>query len=180
MDSLLTSFFRAGFHNNNFNDRQGGFHERDSGANQRGRGGRNWRDEDNGDRRNFSRGGGNFERKGSRWMGNQRDDDWDNEDQRPQSESNDQPQDTSARHDETFDNGGADNGGGEDFPQSEKHEDAPPGTDEQQQSFDDRPEETSHRPEPTFDDHQESQADNGGNEPAGNTTPLCDEAESKE
>lgn len=109
-------------------------------------------------------------------MNNQRDD-WDDEDQHSQHEPNDKPQDQSARHDESFDNGGADNGG--DF-QQEKHEDAPPGTDEQQQSFDDRPEETSHRPEQTFDDHNDSQADNGGNETAGNTTPLCDEAESKE
>lgn len=112
-------------------------------------------------------------------MGNQRSDDWDEENPQSQNEPNDQPRDQSGRNEETFDNGGADNGGGDDFHQPE-HESGPPGTDEQQQSFDDRPEETSQRPEPTFEQHQDSQADQGGNEPAGNTTPLCDEAESKE
>lgn len=115
-------------------------------------------------------------------MGNQRNDDWDEENPQSQNEPNDQPRDQSGRSEDTFDNGGADNGGGDDFTQPEKHEGGPPGTEEQQQSFDDRPEETSQRQEPTFDDHQEPQTDHGGNtnEPAGNTTPLCDEAESKE
>lgn len=165
-----------GFHNNNFNDRGGNFHDRDRDSGPRGRGGRNWRDEDN-DRRSFSnnRNSGSFERKGSRWMDNQKnDDEWNGDEQQKapqaqQSSSEQQEQSSS------FDNGNGSGNG--DF------QDAPPGT-EDNQRFD----EPTNEPAPfessaeAFDSHSQgdASAEPASADNAGNTTPLCDEAEAKD
>jgi hypothetical protein len=146
-----------GFHNN-FNDR-GGFNDRDSG---RGRGGRSWRDEDN-DRRSFNRGPGNFERKSSRWMDQKNDEEWEADDQQQQP-----PQSQNSEQSSSF----TDNGDGD-----HQHE-APPDTDDNQE----RQEVNEAEPNETFDNHSQGEAEPcpSAEIEAGNTTPLCDEAESKE
>lgn len=178
----------SGFHNNNFNDRQGGFNDRDSGPNQRGRGRNNWRDEER-EGRNFpQRGGSNFgDRKSSRWMGNQRSDDWDDEDQPKQPSQQDSNDQSSRNEEENFNdndngNGGTD-GDNDDYQQPEKHEDAPPGTEDP--SFDDGPSnEPSNEPQQESFNQNEPNVDQScgddDDDNAGNTTPLCDETESKE
>lgn len=198
----------TGFHNNNFNDRQGGFHDRDGGQNQRG-GQRNWRDnEDAGERRNFQpRGAGNFERKGSRWTGSQRDEDWDDQDQdqqqqqqqdqeENQQEDRSSQQEESSRKEETLNDNGGENFEQE-YQQQEKHEELPPGTEDQ---FSNEPLNDQSQPEECFPSHNINNsnnveepltsADGGGcggdtsgggcDENLGNTTPLCDEEETKE
>lgn len=175
-----------GFHNNSssssYNDRQG-FNDRDSG---RGRGSsRNWR-EDEGERRNFQP-RGNFERKSSRWMDNQKtDDDWEGDDQQQQQapeksqQDSSEVQEQSSRNDESFDN----NGNGEnENDRDEVQQEMPPGTEENQQKSFEEPEATPFESnEPSFDNHHQGDSvDAGGNEDnPGNTTPLCDEAESKD
>lgn len=185
--SKLVFSSQAGF--NNFNDRQGGgFNDTDSYP-RSGRGqSRNWR-EDDGDRRNFQqRGSGSFERKGSRWMANQ-DDEYDDDSQQQDSSGR---QDQSSRDEESFnDNGAADDDN--DYQQQDQQpqhqqqlEDSPPGMEAQQQSeqqFQDEPANNFPANE-SLDNHDRDDSkieESGGVEIApGNTTPLCDEAESKE
>lgn len=201
---LQPSSSHTGFHgNSNFNERQSGFHDRETGPNQRGgrgSGSRNWRDDDsNSDRRNFQpKGAGNFERKSSRWMDNQRSDDWDEDEQQQDQHQQDQQQqprenspdqrEQNSRNDDAIDDNG---GGGENepsFQQSPKlHEEAPPGTEDR--SFNDEPanDSTSNQPDESYVNHNQNdltadQSGGGGSDDnaAGNTTPLCDEDETKE
>lgn len=191
---VLFCFLPAGFHNNNnnnFNDRQGGFHDRDSGPTPRGRGdSRNWRDDDepDRDRRNFGgRGnGGNPDRKSSRWMDNQQNDEWNNEQQQQPQEMSDL-QDQTSRNDDDVNDNGREDGGNNDFNQQDQcQEEAPPGTNDQQYNHEDpASDSTLNLPSESFDDHHNQQDSNvepsgTGEENQGNTTPLCDEAEAKE
>ena len=167
----------AGFNNNNFNERGGNFQERES-SQTRGRGGRNWREDEAGERSSFSRGSGNVERKSSRWMDTQKnDEEWDAtepQQQPPQSQTPVEQQEQSSSLN--------DNGNGEgDF----QHE-VPPGTEPNEEPTN---EPAAIEANETFDNHRQedsniepSSADSGGPEDdnPGNTTPLCDEAESKE
>lgn len=108
-------------------------------------------------------------------MGNQRNDDWDDEEPQQTNESSEQ-RDQSSRNSESCDgNGGTDVD--VDFQQPEKDEFAP-GTEEQ--SFDEAP---SNQPQESFEDQPaETNVDqsSAGDDNGGNTTPLCDEAETKE
>ncbi|CRK97577.1 CLUMA_CG010963, isoform A [Clunio marinus] len=184
-----------GFNNNNFNDRQGGFHDRDMNQNQRGRGGnRNWRDDDMDNRRNFSQ-RGSFDRKGSRWVGNQRNDEWDQRDDREwddgdddedqnnqqKQESIENQEETEARNDDNVENN---------YQQlNENNEEMPPGTEAHENEFvsentrqlDNFQQEDN---EESFNNpvHSETKNvdDDGDDENPGNTTPLCDETEAKD
>ncbi|KAG5679948.1 hypothetical protein PVAND_009483 [Polypedilum vanderplanki] len=188
---------RGGY--NNFNDRQG-FHDRDS--NQRGgrnAGGRNWnREDDNNDRRggNFQqRGANNFDRNNrnnKRWMGNQRQDDFDGENSNDQNDSNDATEQNSRN--ENFENSNDyDNQNQNNQQQQQQEDDAlPPGT--ENETFNDidddyRNNEISNQPSSNeLESGETFNNNNNDNESivnetsvvddvnTGNTTPLCDEA----
>lgn len=118
-------------------------------------------------------------------MDNQKtEDDWDGDDQQQPPEKSQQdssePQEQSSRNDENFDN----NGNGEnENDRDEVQLEVPPGTEEnQQQSFEEPEAASVESNEPSFDNHNQGDSvDAGGNDDnPGNTTPLCDEAESKD
>lgn len=116
-------------------------------------------------------------------MGNQKnDDDWDDDGNQPQEPAENQEQ--SSRNVEGFnDSNGGD--GENDFQQPQPNADMPPGTEEQPNREEPTAEPSSYQSNDAFENHQNASASNddgdaGGEENAGNTTPLCDEEESKE
>lgn len=170
-----------GFNNNNFNERGGNFQDRDRESSQsRGRGGRNWREDEAGERSSFSRGSGNTERKSSRWMDTQKnDDEWDATEQQQQPPQSQTPTEQQEQGSSLNDNGNREGEG--DY----QHE-LPPGTELNEEPAN---EPVAIEANETFDNHRQedsniepTSADSGGidEDNPGNTTPLCDEAESKE
>lgn len=169
---VFIKFIYLGY-NNNFTERQGGFHD------SRGsRGGRNWNRDEGDDRRSNFRSGNRTQR----WSDNQRQDDGWNDEENPQSNQNDSNNEFSEENQNNFENN--ESRGNDDCEQTQS-EDVPPGTDdysEQQQqhdNFSNNPPSESFNPVGDNEDNSNVN-DNAVVENAGNTTPLCDENEAKE
>lgn len=105
-------------------------------------------------------------------MRNQKNDDKDEEGQQKRDSSE------NSKNEEHYNDNGKDEGPSG-FQEQENPQDAPPGTVEQQTFKQDAPSSASITNQQTS-SHIESQSGEGNDENLGNTTPLCDEAESKE